>query len=66
MISTNQAPPPSGLATLARALAEWDELDDTVAEIYAARSESTDRPAPDLPLSGLPKNDSSPKEKIVP
>jgi prevent-host-death family protein len=40
--------PPRGLATLAGALAEWDELDDDVAAIYAARSTSADRPAPDL------------------
>ena len=40
--------PPRGLATLAGALAEWNELDADVAEIYAARSGSTDRPAPEL------------------
>ncbi len=40
--------PPRGLATLAGALAEWDELDDDVAAIYAARRGSTDRPVPDL------------------
>jgi prevent-host-death family protein len=40
--------PPSGLASLAGALAEWDELDADVAAIYAARSGSADRPAPDL------------------
>ncbi|MEX0972666.1 MAG: type II toxin-antitoxin system Phd/YefM family antitoxin [Solirubrobacterales bacterium] len=40
--------PPSGLAAVAGALAEWDELDDVVAEIYASRGTSTDRPAPDL------------------
>jgi prevent-host-death family protein len=39
---------PRGLATLAGALADWDELDDAVAEIYAARSGSEDRPVPDL------------------
>lgn len=41
-------PPPTGLAAIAGALAEWDELDDAVREIYAARGDSVDRPAPDL------------------
>jgi prevent-host-death family protein len=40
--------PPAGLATLAGALADWDQLEDDVAEIYAARSTSEDRPAPEL------------------
>lgn len=39
---------PGGLASLAGALADWDDLDEVVAEIYAARRGSTDRPAPDL------------------
>jgi prevent-host-death family protein len=39
---------PAGLATIAGALADWDGLDDIVAEIYAARRDSEDRPAPDL------------------
>ncbi|MEX2449061.1 MAG: type II toxin-antitoxin system prevent-host-death family antitoxin [Solirubrobacterales bacterium] len=39
---------PRGLATLAGALAEWDGLDADVAEIYAARSASVDRPAPEF------------------
>jgi prevent-host-death family protein len=41
-------PPPSGLASLAGALSDWDDLDGTVDEIYAARKGSRDRPAPDL------------------
>jgi len=41
-------PPPTGLAAIAGALAEWDELDDVVAELYESRRTSTDRPAPDL------------------
>jgi len=41
-------PPVKGLAALAGAMADWEELDDLVAEIYAARDASTDRPAPDL------------------
>lgn len=42
------APPPSGLAALAGALADWEDLDVVVEEIYAARRASTDRPAPEL------------------
>ena len=42
------AEPPRGLASLAGALAEWEELEDDVAEIHAARSASEDRPAPNL------------------
>jgi prevent-host-death family protein len=38
--------PPRGLASLAGALAEWPDLDADVAEIYAARRGSVDRPAP--------------------
>lgn len=40
--------PPRGLATIVGALADWDELDDVTAEIYAARRKSSDRPVPDL------------------
>lgn len=39
---------PAGLATLAGALADWADLDDVVADVYAARRGSADRPAPDL------------------
>jgi prevent-host-death family protein len=39
---------PSGLAAIAGAMSDWDDLDRTVAEIYAARRGSEDRPAPDL------------------
>jgi prevent-host-death family protein len=41
-------PPPIGLAAVAGALAEWEDLDETVQEIYAARSQSRDRADPDL------------------
>jgi prevent-host-death family protein len=41
-------PIPSGLASIAGAMAEWDELDDVVDEIYADRRTSADRPGPDL------------------
>jgi prevent-host-death family protein len=37
-----------GLAALAGALADWDELDDVVAEIYASRRRAKDRDVPDL------------------
>lgn len=40
--------PPAGLASVAGALAEWDDIDAAVEEIYAARRSSRDRPAPDL------------------
>lgn len=43
-----QREPPRGLATLAGALADWDELDQVVADIYEARRGSEDRPVPDL------------------
>lgn len=39
---------PTGLASLAGAFADWDEIDQMVDEIYAARKESRDRSAPDL------------------
>ncbi|HEY7953259.1 MAG TPA: type II toxin-antitoxin system prevent-host-death family antitoxin [Solirubrobacteraceae bacterium] len=39
---------PIGLAAVAGALADWDDLEETVEEIYAARRGSRDRPAPDL------------------
>ena len=39
---------PIGLAAVAGALADWDDLDDAVQEIYKARRPSRDRAAPDL------------------
>jgi antitoxin (DNA-binding transcriptional repressor) of toxin-antitoxin stability system len=39
---------PVGLAAVAGALAEWDDMDAAVEEIYAARRRSRDRPAPEL------------------
>jgi antitoxin (DNA-binding transcriptional repressor) of toxin-antitoxin stability system len=39
---------PIGLAAVAGALAEWEDLEEAVEEIYAARRGSRDRPAPDL------------------
>ena len=41
-------PAPLGLAAGAGALADWEDLDAVVEEIYAARAASVDRPAPDL------------------
>lgn len=40
--------PPRGLATLAGALTDWEELDEVVADIYKARRGSEDRPVPEL------------------
>ena len=40
--------PPRGLAAFAGALSEWDELEDVVEEIYAARSRSKDRAVAEL------------------
>lgn len=39
---------PVGLAAVAGALAEWEDLDETVREIYRARRRSRDRAAPDV------------------
>ena len=40
--------PPRGLAAFAGALGEWDNLEEAVAEIYAARSRAKDRAVPEL------------------
>lgn len=40
--------PPLGFAAVAGALADWDELDQVVADIYDARRRSRDRPVPEL------------------
>lgn len=37
-----------GLAAFAGALAEWEEIDDFVRELYAARRRARDRAVPDL------------------
>jgi len=39
---------PVGLAAVAGALADWEELDEVVSEIYSARRRARDRTAPDL------------------
>ena len=46
--ASSSPPAPGGLATLAGALADWDDLGEALAEIYAARRSSADRPAPDF------------------
>ena len=40
--------PPIGLAAVAGALSDWDDLEEVVEEIYAARSKAHDRAVPDL------------------
>lgn len=42
------AGPPAGLAAVAGELADWDELEDVVAEIYRARRRAKGRAVPDL------------------
>ena len=46
----NSAPPsrPVGLAAVAGALCGWQDLDELVGEIYAARDQAEDRSAPHL------------------
>jgi prevent-host-death family protein len=39
---------PIGLAAVAGALADWEDLEEAVKEIYANRHASRDRPPPDL------------------
>lgn len=39
---------PIGFAAVAGALADWEDLDDVVEQIYADRRKAKDRPAPEL------------------
>lgn len=39
---------PAGLVSIVGALADWPELDEVVAEIYASRRRARDRVAPNL------------------
>jgi prevent-host-death family protein len=39
---------PVGLAAVAGALADWEEIDEVVRDIYSARRRSRDRPVPPL------------------
>ena len=41
-------PNPKGLAAVAGALADWEDLEDVVEEIYLARRKARDRAAPEL------------------
>lgn len=47
-LSEDAPPAPIGLAAVAGALAEWEDLEGVVEEIYAARRRSADRVAPSL------------------
>jgi prevent-host-death family protein len=40
---------PVGFAAVAGALAEWDTIDEDMAEVIESRKQATDRPAPPLP-----------------
>jgi prevent-host-death family protein len=46
MRAANQRP--VGLAAVAGALGDWEEIDEVVRDIYAARRRSRDRPVPSL------------------
>lgn len=41
-------PAPAGFAAIAGGLADWEELDDAVSDIYAARRKAQDRAEPVL------------------
>lgn len=41
-------PPPAGLAAVAGELADWDDLEDVVGEIYRTRRRARGRAAPDV------------------
>src|SRR6266545_2839470 len=49
-LARGPAPAPRGLAAGAGALADWEELPEIVAELYAARPGALDRSGPDLDL----------------
>jgi antitoxin (DNA-binding transcriptional repressor) of toxin-antitoxin stability system len=52
LVPPDQAAPPGtrpvGLAAVAGALADWDDLPQVVDEVYAARRRARDRAAPEL------------------
>jgi prevent-host-death family protein len=52
LVPPDQAAPPgtrpAGLAAVAGALADWDDLPEVVDEIYAARRRARDRAAPEM------------------
>lgn len=39
---------PVGLAAVAGALEDWEDLDEVMAGVVASRTQATDRPAPEL------------------
>lgn len=39
---------PTGFAAIAGALAGWDELEEVVTDVYAARRKAEDRPVPTI------------------
>ena len=41
-------PPPTGLASLAGALADWEDFETVMDEIYASRRRARDRDVPEL------------------
>jgi prevent-host-death family protein len=47
-VAAGHSAPPTGLLAIAGALADWDQLDDVIAEIYVARRRGRDRAVPDL------------------
>jgi len=47
-LARGSRPAPTGFAAIAGALAECDELDELVDDVYAARRKAKDRPAPTL------------------
>lgn len=40
---------PMGFAAIAGALAEWDTIEDDMADVIESRKQATDRPVPPLP-----------------
>jgi prevent-host-death family protein len=46
--AVRRSPAPRGLAAVAGALADWDDLDDVVGEIYANRRRARDRAVAEL------------------
>jgi prevent-host-death family protein len=41
-------PRPKGLLSIVGLLADWDDFEETMAEVIASRQKAKDRPAPDL------------------
>lgn len=47
-VKQSQEGKPIGLAAIAGGLADWEDLEEVVAEIYRLRRTSKDRPVPDI------------------